>query len=320
LCSLLSQTFKSLHYYKNALIRNYIKYSSYIWSPFPAALTIITAMTAEFAPFSVTLSGHSAISSKYISLEFRNNSNANLRIQVVQVLICIEGVDHNDVFKNALSYNIIAGSNRAERDFLIDLDPWETRSYTVVINTGLEAEPTFRFQITTRDNNGQDVYIHGVQQGRDPDYVVAAEMSPMCPQGETAYALIRLGRIVRTKSIPGVFRITNESGLPNDFGIFDKHKLNPTAAYIDAGCDGYRHLIGKHTEYFDWDRDTVAYPPDDLNAVHISSMGPAAVLGHGWVFRTDLIFTDSNGQEWPEDGEVPARSSGEHDQSTSATC
>ena len=88
-----------------------------------------------------------------------------------------------------------------------------------------------------------------------------------------------------------------EPGTPNDFGIFNRHQGNPTAAYIDGAStvEGYfrnsrkgyctMKLKGQHWTEIRWDRDTMAPPPDDLRAVHVSAPDGQ----HGWLFVPELV-------------------------------
>ena len=88
-----------------------------------------------------------------------------------------------------------------------------------------------------------------------------------------------------------------EPGTPNDFGIFNRHQGNPTAAYIDGAStvEGYfrnsrkgyctMKLKGQHWTEIRWDRDTMAPPPDDLRSVHVSAPDGQ----HGWLFVPELV-------------------------------
>ncbi len=86
-------------------------------------------------------------------------------------------------------------------------------------------------------------------------------------------SLIYLHQDVKSRLLPGLkLRITEESGSPNDFGIFNRNEGNPTAAYTDNGRDGYKDWIGKWESVISWDRDTLASPPDNLKCVHVTEV------------------------------------------------
>ena len=102
-----------------------------------------------------------------------------------------------------------------------------------------------------------------------------------------------------------ILTVSTEPATENDFGIFDVGAMNPTAAYI-AGATfdgrsedfsdtrkGYLQLHGQHLAEIKWDSDTLAYPPDDLRAVHVTASDDR---GHGWVFVTSLVYCDPPSQ------------------------
>jgi hypothetical protein len=253
-----------------------------------------TSSVPRVPDFEMTALPHTGVSSSsIINLQFKNLKSVETKIHVTKVSIHVPEVDAAGVFRDIKSFQIIVGGNRVGGNYRIDLDPMETRQYTVFVPTGVDADPTLQFKITARSNAGFECNVEGTSTGRDAGYVIAAAASPLVPKGDAAWALLQLGAIVRAKRYTGKFRITAEPGEPNSFGIFDKNLGNPMAAYIDIGRDGYRTLRGQHTAYLDWDRDTVAHPPDDLNAVHLTSLEPGS--RHGWVFRTELIMTDEKG-------------------------
>ena len=173
----------------------------------------------------------------------------------------------------------IQANQLTDRTFRIDLDPQETRKYGVIT----DIVETLSYRITCRDSTGYEVVVEGDRAG--------LESTELQQEDEEELSEAEEGQIVRLKSTPhrrigGILRVEPEDGKPNDFGIFNKHDINPTAAYIDLGRDGFRQLAGKFTAYLDWDRDTVASPPDDLVAVHIRNIESGE---HGWVFRSDIL-------------------------------
>eukprot|EP01031_Cornospumella_fuschlensis_P031012 gene31012-37479_t len=105
-----------------------------------------------------------------------------------------------------------------------------------------------------------------------------------------------LGDIVKSRGVNGVrLQVTAEPGTPNDFGVFDKNMLNPTAAYIDQGRDGYMGWKGQWFATAVWDRDTVAYPPAVLDCVHVTEIprgASTAIARHGWIFVDELEKID----------------------------
>jgi flagellar biosynthesis GTPase FlhF len=100
-----------------------------------------------------------------------------------------------------------------------------------------------------------------------------------------------LGDNVKSRRVPGAqLRITIEPGVENEFGIYDRHKGNPTAAYTDQGRDGYLTWKGRWKETISWDRDTMANPPDNLRCVHLTELLADGSFGarHGWMFTDEI--------------------------------
>lgn len=252
-------------------------------------------MKSGSANFAIVVASQRCRRPRYISVAFSNKCNTALSVHIARVQVSVEGVDMPGDYRDT-DFKINAGCGEVDRHFRIDLDPHETRDYSVAVDTHFEADVSFSVRITALDNLGNEVVASGRHEGSTDSYAVAAEQSSKTLTGSAAFALIKEGVIVRTKQHPGLFRIAVETGQPNDFGIFNKHELNPHAAYTDIGASGYMLLKGKFADYLTWDRDTLAYPPGDLHAVHIVSLD--AVGAHGWVFRTELIMSDADGNAW----------------------
>ena len=51
-----------------------------------------------------------------------------------------------------------------------------------------------------------------------------------------------------------------------------------------------RKLTGQFMAQLEWDRDTVAFPPSDLTAVHITDVNNA--YKQGWDMKTDLLYKE----------------------------
>ena len=95
-----------------------------------------------------------------------------------------------------------------------------------------------------------------------------------------------------------VLVVSAEPGTANPFGIFEAGMINPTAAYIGGASfagrsewwtssrKGYQQLRGQHLAVMRWDTDTVASPPEDLRAVHVTTKDGRL---HGWVFLIFLV-------------------------------
>jgi outer membrane murein-binding lipoprotein Lpp len=95
-----------------------------------------------------------------------------------------------------------------------------------------------------------------------------------------------LGDNVKSRRVPGTqLRITIEPGVKNDFGIYDKNEMNPTAAYTDQGRGGYLTWKSRWKETISWDRDTMANPPNILRCVHVTEVFGAR---HGWLFTDEI--------------------------------
>lgn len=214
--------------------------------------------------------------SGHIALNFTSLNTKEIRLHVAEVKIKVEG----QVNFYQRDFKINVHGNNFDKSYNIDLDPGETRSYSVIIS----CENTFVYEITAIDNEGCVVVAHGQRVG------IPIEAMPRDTEKVVDMDHITLDRIVRfhPRHGSGTYIITNENGTPNDFGIFDRHNINPTAAYIDMGRQGYMSLIGRCSACLEWDRDTVASPPEDLHAVHITDANDKN--RHGWVFKNVLLF------------------------------
>jgi hypothetical protein len=226
--------------------------------------------------FSITLSQSTSRRPGVILIKLTSNHDQELLIHIVDVKI----KRTNDPNYCSLGDFRIMTSVITDKNFRIDLDPFEVREYGILINE----TKSFNFEITARDAHlGCESKVSGRITGSDPPagYVELSESS--ATSFDLGCTVLPKAKVSSTDK----FVISSEDGTPNDFGIFDKDQLNPTAAYIELGRDGYRELIGQHIATLSWDRDTVAYPPDDLVAIHISN---SATKEHGWYFRGDLLF------------------------------
>lgn len=220
-----------------------------------------------------------------ILISLTNHHNEELRVNIVQVRI--KRQDALDFVCISNRFKIIA-SVTVDHTFRIDLDPHETREYGILVDDGSPPlEGSFDFEIVARDQRfGFESSVQGHQDGFD----IPSGFSQAANKNETRFSI---GKTVIAKNRSGGkehvhLTISVENGTENDFGIFDKHQINPTAAYIALGRDGYRELKGKHVTILDWDRDTMASPPD-LFAVHVTN---TATKEHGWYFRKDLVLLD----------------------------
>ena len=101
---------------------------------------------------------------------------------------------------------------------------------------------------------------------------------------------IVLARDGMNHQAPWEYVIAPEDGTPNDFGIFNRHELNPTAAYIAMGRDGYKSLTGLHLAMMWWDHETSSPEPseNELRAVHIRN---PITNEHGWYLHLKFYFT-----------------------------
>jgi hypothetical protein len=198
------------------------------------------------------------------------NTQKEVRVNIVKLLVKREGETD---FREVDDFKILA-SGFVEKTFRMDLDPLEIREYGV----SFECDACYDFQIIARDKDGFEFTATGSRGG--------ISLSELPKPTEAPIKTPVLNTNVRVVN-KGTFIITPEDGTPNDFGIFDKHEINPTAAYIALGRDGYKTLRGKHFAELDWDRDTMASPPDDLWAVHVRRVDSSE---HGWFFRTHLLF------------------------------
>ena len=159
------------------------------------------------------------------------------------------------------------------------MDPHEAREYYIGCGANGLCSDNIKFKIFAKDKrSGVEYVLEGSQQGeKSRGYLKRGQVAPR----NVTTPELNLSVIYKGKP----YTITCEDGTKNDFGIFDKHDINPVAAYIDLGRDGYKTLQNQFATTLDWDRDTMAYPPDNLDAVHLT----AANGEHGWVFRTDVF-------------------------------
>lgn len=107
---------------------------------------------------------------------------------------------------------------------------------------------------------------------------------------------LSLGDVVKSREVVGArLQVSTEPGTPNDFGIFNKHEGNPTAAYTVQEREGYKKWRGRWNETIVWDRDSYAPPPEVLRCVHVTEIPFAAATHsarHGWIFIDRLQKID----------------------------
>ena len=241
---------------------------------------IMSSSSSSLNRFEIKISGRKSIVPGIILVDLVSHHDKELRVNIVQVRIKTTSDTDFHVVDN---FKIMASAGEVDKTFRIDLDPFETRDYGISIPGVTQS---FECEITARDQrNGWESVVSTQRDGFNPPENFSEATNK-------AFAAYPVGANVIPKSYSGAkehpdYVIAPEDGTPNDFGIFDKHEINPTAAYIALGRDGYKTLKGKHIEELDWDRDTMAYPPDDLVAVHIRNTSNNQ---HGWYFRRDLVI------------------------------
>lgn len=252
-------------------------FTSSSFAPVIAAMTS-TQPTHALSPFELHLSGAAAAEPGVIRIAVVSHHENELRINIDRVRI---KTSSDSEFRECNDFEILA-SHAVDKSFRIDLDPYETRLYGIRV----DLTQSFDYEIVGREqNHGWESVLTGHRNGFDPP-------ENFVQLGNEELSAYSVGQTVIVKSrkstgVHTIYVIAPEDGTPNDFGIFDKNEINPTAAYIDMGRDGYKHLAGHHVSVLEWDRDTVAYPPDDLTAIHIRD--PIS-NEHGWYFRQDLLM------------------------------
>ena len=215
-----------------------------------------------------------------------------VRIKVTRIVVKVDG---KDVWEEVTGFKINSGGGCITR---VDLDPNETRDYSIFIET--PGDKSFEYELSASDGTGFEFVLRGRRKGVD-----LAEM-PKPSEKALDNAHITLGRVVRiiptlrsglSKQLKrdqfypeGSFVISPGSLVSQRLGIFanDNHQFK---SYIALGYDGYKELVGQFTTVLEWDRDTVACPPADLTAVHITSDRDATK--QGWVMMTDLLYDDT---------------------------
>lgn len=238
-------------------------------------------------PFTAVLSHAQNKKSGIIGLTFTSNQDTGvLKLQISDIKVKL---DNESEFRDV---DFLFFPQNIDRSFYIELDPNEQRDYCIALKGDIILSYDFRVIVFDKAlGRDHSVCLEGRREG----------IAPVMLQQPHEYDLTtpELGMIVRLKPSPYIddegmikYVVCNEDGTPNDFGIFDKHELNPTAAYIDVGRDGYKIYRGRHYVEFDWDRDTVASPPSDLWAVHVRKCDDSSQ--HGWFWRTSLLVTDAS--------------------------
>lgn len=206
--------------------------------------------------------------------DFKNQTNKSVRLHITKVFISSNG--DNDVDTD---FKVLVWSNEVDKSYHIDLDPNELRTYGVKI----ERNTSFHYKIIVSDTEGNETEVCGDRLG--------IELAELPKANEQILQIPELGKRVRlnptSRETPAdTYIICHEDGTRNNFGIFDNSVCNPTAAYCDIGREGYIRLSGQFCSVLEWDRDTVAYPPDDLMAVHVRCK---RTNHHGWIFRYQLL-------------------------------
>jgi hypothetical protein len=228
----------------------------------------------------------------YLCFTCLSKEGKEVRIKVTRIVVKVDG---KDVWEEVTGFKINSGSGYITR---IDLDPNETRYYSIFIET--PGDKSFEYELSASDGTGFQFVLRGRRKGVD-----LAEM-PKPSEKALGNAHITIGRIVRiiptlrsglSKQLKldqfypeGSFVISPGSLESQGLGIFanDNHQFK---SYIALGHDGYKELVGQFTTALEWDRDTVACPPADLTAVHIASDRDATK--QGWVMKTDLLYDDT---------------------------
>jgi hypothetical protein len=240
-------------------------------------------------PFEVKLARPERQSShsKRIGLVFSSKQSTGvLKLQITRLQVKLEdSPEFIDMDFRFIPHNV-------DRSFYAELDSMESREYWITLTRDVVC--SFDFSLVVCDKTlgpSQSLCLEGHREG--------LQLTELRQPHETDVTTVELGMIVRRKPRPderyGNQRLVvcPEDGTPHEFGIFNRHHGNPTAAYIDIGRDGYRRLVGQHFAFFEWDRDTVASPPDDndLWAVHVRNVDNPSE--HGWIFRSELWRTDA---------------------------
>lgn len=232
-------------------------------------------------PFKISPSSKNrTLKSSVICLAFTSLRDSGvLKLQISELLIRPEGEpEFRDADFTYIPYNV-------DRSFYVELDPLESRDYSVALNEPIIC--SYDFRITVIDKLvGPSQCFH--LEGRREGVPLARTRQP----NEADLTRPTLGMVVRLKPDEyqhslASFIVCPEDGTKNEFGIFNSHDINPVATYTDLGRDGYATLTGQHFAELEWDRDTVASPPEDRWAVHVRSVDRPSE--HGWYFRAQLL-------------------------------
>lgn len=238
--------------------------------------------------FSISVLPLRSLLTGILPIELQSNHTEELRVNIVQVSIKIKGEEE---FRDVEDFGILAGSP-ADRNFRIDLDPLECRSYGL----RLGCTRSFDYIIVARDQRlNVESRVTGFAEGVDPsekiDYrgTVAPTRSTTFEPGQTV--VMNTEKVGRHEVglIDDEYVVEPEDGTPNDFGIFNSFTLNPPGAYLELGSQGYLELRGLHQAELVWSDSTVADPGvnPDLFAVHVRQ---TATRKHGWLFRPSLFL------------------------------
>ncbi|RYG94901.1 hypothetical protein EON65_56765 [archaeon] len=199
-----------------------------------------------------------------------------VRLHVTKVQIKLEG---QHAFEEWKTFRIFA-AQLVDQNFRIDLDPFESRQYVI----WLDIIQNFEYVITLTDVKGFICSIVGARNGVSASLMPKPHETPLSQMNEGQRVRISPNSsMISDVNLQGTFIICLEDGHRNDFGIFaEGSRLLP---YLDMER-GSAALTGKYSEILSWDRDTVAYPPDDLMAVHVRHVESNI---HSWVRRSDLL-------------------------------
>lgn len=237
--------------------------------------------------FSISVPPRRSLLTGVLPIELQSTHTEELRVNIIQVRIKIKGEEE---FHDIEDFRILAGPP-ADRNFRIDLDPFECRSYGLQLG----CTRSFDYIIVARDQRlHAESRVAGFAEGVDPsekiDYrrVVTPTRSTTFEPGQTV--VMNTEKVGRHEVglIDDEYVVEAEDGTPNDFGIFDSFTLNPPGAYLELGSQGYLELRGLHQTELVWSDSTVADPgvDPDLFAVHVRQ---TATRKHGWLFRSSLF-------------------------------
>lgn len=259
-----------------------------------SSIIITTTGTVEVAPTFEISARDGNVSPGTLILQFKSLSSSvgssggagrEVRVRVTKLLLKLDGREAYDVEVKDLKIN--SGGGCVER---IDLDPLETREYTIRTH----CPNPFDYELSASDETGYEVIFRGRNRSGIP-----LELMPKATEQRLDDAHISLDRIVRfdptgsdytfyysklPKGTLRTLRISPGSGASTSFGIFDLRR----DSYVELGSGGYKTLVGRYTTRLEWDRDTAASPPSDLTAVHVTDVDDANK--QGWVWKTDLLY------------------------------